>query len=542
MLEIPEAVKRMQHDVEGIQQLLPVRTSLIGLLDSLVDLCDVLGNQNQHNDQRQNTNQQEQEVIRHEFLSDILIRGRPVESIVCSLEVFKGFLEFTVTVHSLTDTDVSCVEVGVSLEHVGPEVDRRGVILAVLCCDRIQKHVAVLGALKYRNALLILVQDQHCVALVADCLDAGDVTQQVSTLVTKREQKVTVKVVGVDSATLFVDDRPGLLGTACNVDQTGDACRNILTCVSGLGGVVNFTGRRIEAVTAHDLGTCLVEQLNGSILTVLGLAADGACYGAFVNGGGGYVNEVTVERDVVILGCHVGLGVLSLLIGLESSPDDLPCGDGYCLCADKSGESTVAGHYDDTLVGGGGYNVKSFVLINCDCNRLINRVVIKQRAFRLLDHAVERAVSVEYYDTVCIGIADPDVLRGYEHTLRAGEAVHNALTVTEGGDDELELVVTVQHNDTVVRSVCDVNVLLIVTDHVTGVVEVEIEAHVCGVDGLLGGVSIRRIQSVSVDGVRVGLICGACRSRQNCTGSDHNESEHYTYNSCKLFHDSYLLF
>ena len=64
---------------------------------------------------------------------------------------------------------------------------------------------------------------------------------------------------------------------------------------------INLSGRRIEAVTSHDLNARCVKHLNGSIVTGLGLTADSGDNVALVDRRGGNVDEVSEQGYVVEL-------------------------------------------------------------------------------------------------------------------------------------------------------------------------------------------------------------------------------------------------
>ena len=182
----------------------------------------------------------------------------------------------------------------------------------------------------YGKATLTLVKQKHLVTLIGYGRQtlAGDVTQLV-TAVTEGEQQVALLIVSKDLASLLVDDRPSLLRTRGNVHNGGCA-------IDGIRGlellVIHLTGGRIEAVTAHDLGTGGVEHLNGSVGTGLALRLDGTEHLLLGNGRGRYVNELVYQCNVVKLGRDVALSQVTLLLGLEASPDLIPSRNGNLLC------------------------------------------------------------------------------------------------------------------------------------------------------------------------------------------------------------------
>ena len=529
----------MENDVEAVCDLLAEGSLLTGGSHALVDLGHPLEEHGDTHDHHNDDQEQEQEVGGHPLLTDLLVGVRPVIGVVCGLEVGQRVGVVLVTVHSLTDTDVSGIEVGVTLQNVGPEVDGQIEVLGCLGGDSVQQDVAVLGSLEDGDVIVGLIQDQHVGALVSDGLDGAQVTQH-GTVVTEGEQQVTVEVVGVDTVSLLVDDGPGILGTDGGVDDggyTGDL-------IGGAGGEVDLTGRHPEAVTSHDLRAVGVQKLDGGVGTGLILTLDRARNGAILDGRGGNVDQTLalVDGDVVKLSGNLLLRSLTLLLGLEAAPDDLPRGHGNCLRADESGELALIGHNDDTLVGGGGYDVETVVRINGDSHGLVHGILIEQGGLGLLNDALEVTELIEDNDTVGAGIADPDQLAvllvclGDEHALRSGELIGHALVVGEGGDGEVDLVVAVQHHDTVVTGIGDVDVLSLVGNQVAGILDGHVQAHVVGIDGGDGGVGVGRIQSLTVNRVHVGLVGRAGTCGHAGGGQDHEECKEGTQNLIEFLH------
>ena len=249
------------------------------------------------------------------------------------------------------------------------------------------------------------------------------------------------------------------------------------------------------------------------------------------------VTERYFDCDVVINNGSFLCTCFSLCIGLEGSPKDLPCRNGNRLCTDEANESSLGVHNDDTLVGGGRNNVDSAVGVNCHCNRLVCRVVGEQLAFGRVDDLLEvMRLFVKLYQTVVTGVAYPNGIVGNEHTLGGYQSVVVARTVKEGGDVALELEIAVENRDLVVIGVGNVNVAVLIRNHILRILQVHRKSHIRIDQCLLCRISIGRIQSKTVDGVGVGLVCrGSTNAYRHC-GYDHCEAQYQQYYRCKLFH------
>ena len=60
------------------------------------------------------------------------------------------------------------------------------------------------------------------------------------------------------------------------------------------------------------------------------------------------------------------------------SPENFKSADCYLLCADESEEVAVVVQHDNTLVGSGGYDEDSAVIVNRAGNRLIDGAFFKE--------------------------------------------------------------------------------------------------------------------------------------------------------------------
>ena len=180
--------------------------------------------------------------------------------------------------------------------------------------------------------------------------------------------------------------------------------------------------------------------------------------------------------------------------------------------------------------------------IHGDCHGLVDRILVEQGGLGLLNDALEVTELIEDHDTVGAGIADPDQLAvllvglGDEHALGSGQSVGNALVVGELGDGEVDLVVTVQHHDTVVTGIGDVDVLSLVSDHVAGVLDRNLQTHVVRANRADSGVCVGGVQSLAVHVVHVGLIggTGACGDAEG--GQNHQNGAEGTQNLIEFLH------
>ena len=239
------------------------------------------------------------------------------------------------------------------------------------------------------------------------------------------------------------------------------------------------------------------------------------------NNGTKYTTLLT-GLDVVKLGGNLSLLRLALLLGLEAAPDDLPCGHLDGLRADESGELTLVGHNDDTLIGGCGYYEKSVVLVDCDSYGAIKLGVTEKVGLGSLDYLNEVTVSIEDYDSRSACITYPNAVLGYENALGSGKRIVNALRVYECVYQELNLIIAVQTNYSVVTCICDINVSGIVCDKVVRIVYRNIQSHVAGINHrALRGISVGRIECKSAYRISIGLICGACADSNDNTGGNH---------------------
>ena len=127
MLEVPESIEGMEDEVEAIEKLLCEGSLAACSCSSLVDLCSLLKEEGYKNNDTNDENGNEKNVLRDPLFSDLLVGVGPSVGIVSSLVIRKCFLILTVTVKSITDTNVSSVEVGVSLKDLFP------VLLSTLC-------------------------------------------------------------------------------------------------------------------------------------------------------------------------------------------------------------------------------------------------------------------------------------------------------------------------------------------------------------------------------------------------------------------------
>ena len=342
-----------------------------------------------------------------------------------------------------------------------------------------------------------------------DALNAS----QHRTSVTECEQKVTIIIIGIDLLTLTVDDRPGLFGTDCYVNDRGGALDRGVS--RGKSEDIDLTRGRPEAVTSHDLVTCGVEQLDGHIRTDLRLTLDGSGNRALGNTGGGYVNKSVGGDCDAVIGSRDQI-VLSLVLRLEVSPDNIPCRESDRLRTDESNESTVCIHDDDTLVSGGGYDVHSAVLVNRHCNGTEGSALAQKLALRCVDLLLEdTSLSVKLDQTCVTRITHPNGGIGNKHTLGTRKGTVDPLE-SKALKRLYVFVVTIQDNDTVVTLISDVNVTLRVGDEIAGLVESLIQLHLLGGQRDLRRIRIGGIQRRTLNGVGVGLICrrSGCADRQ----------------------------
>jgi len=402
----------------------------------------------------------------------------------------------------------------------------------------LQQHVTVFGTAVHDDVVVGLIQEQDLVALVNDGFYGTGVTG-LDTYVTEYEQQVTVVVIREDLGTLFVDDGPGTFRTYSGIDDLGSAGDG----GSGQVGDGNFTGRGPETGTLHNVGTGCVQLLNGSVVGRSGLAPDSVLLLAFVDGGGGYVNEVVfIDGDVVKFSGDVFFTLCSLFVGLDLSPQNFQSTDGNLLSTDKSEEVGVVVDYDDTLIGGGRYHEQSAVLVNRTGNGLVDGAFFKQVGFRLLDDLFVVPFQVEHNDTVVVGIAYVDVFFVYEHAGGVVELVGNTMFVGEFLDFKLELVVAVAHQHTVAGSVYQVHLQVGPDKQVSRVIECHFQAHVCRVYHLVRHVCGRRSQnSLAVCGVGVGCVGGRCAEHGGYDGEDCHSGSQTGKESClDIFHSILL--
>ena len=276
----------------------------------------------------------------------------------------------------------------------------------------------------------------------------------------------------------------------------------------------------------------------------------------------GYVDKSFGVYRNVVKGLREDLiGILSLLLRLESSPDLIPRADLSLLCADKSCEFTLVGHNYDTLIALRSYNVHSVILVNCHSNRSVDRAFSKESRFRLRNNREEISVVVKCYYSVRRCIANEylsgdelsvyHLIGGNEHTLRRGEPIRNALLVSKFLNYEFELIVTVKNYDSVIAGIGNINIHVCVGLEVRGIGEIHLflevfaslrkrgiiflkyrgisKPHILRVDCLDGVIRIGRMKRCSVDRVRIRLI----RCRSSCRKSKyHYKHEHQTYNRC----------
>ena len=281
---------------------------------------------------------------------------------------------------------------------------------------------------------------------------------------------MAVLIVGVDLLPALVNDRPGVLRADRDVDQT----RN------GGTGDVDFTRRCKVAEAVHDLLAGSVQLADRRVLArlvlqlriLLRLPRGAVCRC-------GHIDEaLLIDRDVIVLGRDIGGSRLSLLRGLEVSPEDVPRAVNDVLCADEAGELAVARQHDNALIRGGRNNIDSVVLVHRDRDRLVNGVLAEECARRLCENLLKVAVDVEDNDAVCIGIANVDLLGICEDTGGICEAVRHALIVDKLVDGELQLVVLIGDNDAVVGGIDDVNTSVRADKQVAGVVDLGLKPDV----------------------------------------------------------------
>ena len=125
-----------------------------------------------------------------------------------------------------------------------------------------------------------------------------------------------------------------------------------------------------------------------------------------------------------------------LFISTETSHKDLPCAKAGLLSTDKLCKLTSGVKNDDTLVSGGRYYEETAVVVNYAGNRLIDGAFFKQVGNRLGDDLLIVAFGIEHYDTVVVGIANVDVFIIYENTGRIQEGIRNTVFVRKGLDFE----------------------------------------------------------------------------------------------------------
>ena len=162
----------------------------------------------------------------------------------------------------LTYSDVSNVEVIVSLEYLPPVLERLIVQAVILIRKSLKQDVAVLSSSVNSKRLISFIDDEHFIALINDSLNRGNVSG-LNTVITEGEQQIAVLVISEDLRSFLVDDRPCSLGTYGNVNDLG----RIRISVSLLVAYLDFTGRRIKSVSSHDVGAGSIELLDRSVVS-----------------------------------------------------------------------------------------------------------------------------------------------------------------------------------------------------------------------------------------------------------------------------------
>ena len=496
MLEIPVTVEGVSHNVDSVDKLLH-DILLTDLEGNLFILLSCIAKELSDEDESYYYNcGDNEEPLGHPLLSNLLIGVRVAAVVVSCLIVFHSAVVVTVAEHRGCDTDVSYVEVIVSLKDLGPVVNLGVIVSVVLVFQSLNENIAVLGTSVNCEASVNLIEKDEVVALIANSLDIGDGTDLV-TGVTEGEEEVTAHIVGKYLTSLLVDDGPGALGANCGVHDGGCA----LNRACSRGGYLYLTGGRIEAVTRHNVCAGSVELLNGSVCAGGILTGDGILLSCLVDRGGCYVDKVfVVNSDIVILcGNHF---LADCIGGSDGSPESLPSGNRYLLSADISVEGALVAHYDDTLVAGCGYDEQTAVGVNCNCDRSVDGIGVEEGALGLVNCLDEVTLLIEDYQTSVICIARVDKLFVNEEAAYTGKSVGNALLVYEGIDLELILIVLVKNVDAVGAGIGKVNHSVGANGDILGGADGLVRAghvgtHIAGINNYVGNVCIGRRENES---------------------------------------------
>ena len=211
MLEIPVTVEGVSHNVDSVDKLLH-DILLTDLEGNLFILLSCIAKELSDEDESYYYNcGDNEEPLGHPLLSNLLIGVRVAAVVVSCLIVFHSAVVVTVAEHRGCDTDVSYVEVIVSLKDLGPVVNLGVIVSVVLVFQSLNENIAVLGTSVNCEASVILIEKDEVVALIANSLDIGDGTDLV-TGVTEGKEEVTLRVVCKYLTSLLVDDGPGALG------------------------------------------------------------------------------------------------------------------------------------------------------------------------------------------------------------------------------------------------------------------------------------------------------------------------------------------
>ena len=449
MLQIPEAVERMEYDVERVYQFLPQTLSSDLERRPRVDFAGVREELDDQDEDRDYDDRDDPEVLVRPVFSDLGVGLGPLGRLLDRLVVLHRFFVLTVAVKRFTDLDVRDLVVVVALQDLGPVVDRLVVLSVVVVLESVQKQIAVLGPSVNDEAVVLLVEQEDLGILIDDTGRFRDVADLISE-VSEREQQVTVVVVCEHLGALLVDDRPRSLGTDGRVDYDGRA----LDLGGRGGGDADLAGRRVEAVALHDVLAGGVQLLDRSVVVIRRSGFDRRLLHRRVDRGRRYVEEpVLIDLDVVqLFGGDLG-ALFSLLLRLESSHDRLEDVHGVLLRSDEAGEHRVLVHDDDALVGRGGDDEESAEIVDRDGDRFVDRAFLEDRRLRFFNYFNVVAFRIEHDDTVVVRVADVDVLVVDEDAGGTRERVGYSVFVIERINNEVEFVVAVHYDDPGVRRV-----------------------------------------------------------------------------------------
>ena len=200
-----------------VDELFPEGLSALFELRLLVELCRVFVEQYDKDNDRNYDYRNQNDILRNPSFSDFLKRFGVILRVIRGFVIGKRFFVVSASVKALAYTDVSRVKVVVALKYFHPVVNRSVVVTFICISDSFKQQIAVLSTSVNSDVIGSFVKNENVIIEVGNSFDRLNVTELLSSIA-KDEQKISVGVVGVNLAALFVDYRPGLLRSNSDVD------------------------------------------------------------------------------------------------------------------------------------------------------------------------------------------------------------------------------------------------------------------------------------------------------------------------------------